>query len=196
MQNPISETEVVIPLRLANIYSFVIFLLALLLFGGAFSFVWTWDAFVVSWKSFLTNYWSLIIALFSGMFIHELLHATVWAMFCKDGFQSITFGINWSHLAPFVHCREWLPKRYYVAGVIMPGLILGIIPSLVALTVGHGWLLCFGIFFTAGAAADFLSIAKLIQVKKSVQVRDHQEHLGFWLRENNNLRFQVPEKRK
>jgi hypothetical protein len=180
-----SETEVVIPLRQANIYSFVIFLTALLLFGTVFCLFWTWDTFVVSWKSFLSNYWMLIITMLSGMTMHEALHAVTWAAYCKAGFRSITFGVNWKNLAPFVHCREWLPNRYYSRGVLFPGLVLGILPSLIAVAIGHGWLLCFGIFFTAGAAGDFLSIAQLIRFKKTDLIRDHEEHLGFWVQANS-----------
>lgn len=177
--NATNEIEVAIPLRQANISSFLLFVIASFAYGAPFSLFWGLDSFLASGRSFLTNYFWLLIALAVGIILHELLHAITWAAFCKRGMKSIRFGIQWRHLAPYVHCSEYLPKHAYASGVAMPGALLGILPPLISLITGNGWLLWFGIFFTAGAAGDALTLVKLRGVHRANVIKDHPEHLGF-----------------
>ena len=97
-------------------------------------------------------------------------------------FASVTFGIKWKQLSPYVHCREMLPLDPYRLGTFTPGLILGIVPGLVGLVTGNAWLLTFGLFLTAGAAGDFYSLMKLMNVDRRYGVVDHPEEAGFILR--------------
>jgi hypothetical protein len=177
-----SSIEVTIPLRRANTASFAFFAVAIVLFGGMFAWRFGWYAFLLSWQNFLTDYLILIGSIFGGMILHELLHAVTWAIFCRLGFRSISFGINWRALAPFVHCGEYLQLRHYTVGVLLPGLALGLFPAILSLITGSGWALCFGIFFTAGAAGDFLAWKELRRFKKTDQVLDHRENIGFVVR--------------
>ena len=173
------EVEVVISLRTANLYSFVFFIVSLVIFGTAFSFIWSIEGFINAWRSFLTDYILLIVSILGGMLLHEVIHALAWGAFADKGFRSITFGINWRHLAPYVHCNEYLRIPAYATGVALPGILLGMLPAIVSLFTGSGWLLCFGVFFLAGAAGDFLALLRLRSFPRTAFVMDHPEHLGF-----------------
>jgi hypothetical protein len=118
--------------------------------------------------------------------LHELIHALAWGAFADRRLRSITFGINWKNLAPYVHCNEYLRLPSFAAGVALPGLLLGFVPAIVSLFTGSGWLLCFGVFFLAGAAGDFLALMKLRAFPRSAFVLDHPEHLGFIVRPGGN----------
>jgi hypothetical protein len=176
------ETEIIIPLWKANIYSFVFFLAALAVFGIPFSFIWSAGHFIAAWRVFLTDYFVLIASIFGGMLLHEVLHAATWAVLGENGLRSISFGINWKNLSPYVHCGEPLRLPSYALGVFMPGLVLGFLPAIVSLFTGSGWLLCFGIFFTAGAAGDCLALIQLRSFPRSAFIIDHPDHLGFTVR--------------
>src|SRR5690606_33751740 len=106
---------------------------------------------------FFTNYVWLAVTLLGGMLLHEVIHAIFFAIFSRNGLRSVSFGINWQHLAPYVNCPEALTVRQYAIATLMPGIALGLIPSLYATVSGAGWFLVFGVFFTAGSAGDFLS---------------------------------------
>jgi hypothetical protein len=173
------EIEVIIPLRVANVSSFVLFCASLIIFGIPFSFIWSWQYLLFAWREFLSGYLLLFVSLLCGVILHEGLHALTWALFSRNGWRSVSFGINWKHLAPYVHCAEYLPRNNYLAGVITPGVALGILPLLIALISGSGWLFCFGAFFTAGAAGDFLCALRLFSFRRSDQILDHPENLGF-----------------
>lgn len=176
------EIEVAIPLRQANTSSFLLFIIAAIVYGAPFSLYWGISLFLTSGKSFLTNYLSLLITLVAGIVVHELLHALTWATFCAKGLKAIRFGIDWRHLAPYVHCSEYLRKYQYAYGVAMPGALLGIIPAVFSIITGNGWLMWFGIFFTAGAAGDALTLMRLRIAHRSDEIMDHPQHLGFIIR--------------
>lgn len=176
------EIEVVLPAGRANLYSFVVFGAAFIVFGIPFILLWGLSPLVNGVVEFLTNWVTLIFVLIAGMFLHEFLHAVVFALFCKRGFASVSFGIKWKHLSPYVHCNEALALGPYKLGTFMPGLVLGIIPGVVAIIVGNAWLLTFSLFFTAGAAGDFFSLVKLMKADPRYVVIDHPKEVGFILK--------------
>lgn len=177
-----NEVDVIIPSRLANRGAFILFAIAVVSYGLPFSMMWGLKMFLMAAKEFLTGYLYLTVSLVGGIVVHELLHAVTWAVFCKQGMRSVRFGIDWRNLSPYVHCSEYLWKRFYVAGVAMPLLILGIVPALIAMFTGNGWLIWFGVFFTAGAAGDVLALVKLRSASARDEILDHREHLGFTIR--------------
>jgi hypothetical protein len=184
MQEPSHRIiEVTVPSARANVYSFFVFLLAVLLYGSGFVLLWNLASLIQAWKSFLTNYAVLLFSILLGACVHELIHALVWALSAPSGFRSVKFGFDFRNLAPYVHCKEYLELPAYRAGVIAPGLLLGVLPAMVGIIAGHGWLLCFGTFFTAGAAGDFYSLIKLRPFESSSEVLDHPDHLGFFVRQ-------------
>jgi Protein of unknown function (DUF3267). len=181
-QKELPEVEVVLPAGEANLYAFVVFAAALALFAVPFIALWGFAAVVNGLINFLTS-WSLLMVVPVGMAVHELLHAVVFAAFCKRGFASISFGMKWKYLSPWVHCKEALPLNAYRLGTLMPGLATGIVPAVVALITGNAWLLSFGLFFTAGAASDFHSLLKLVGTDDQYEVCDHPDEAGFILRQ-------------
>jgi hypothetical protein len=172
------STEITIRERAANYFSGVVFVIAVILYGIPFALAWNWEALTRSFHSFLTHYWVLFLAITFGMILHEALHGFTWAWFCKQGRHSIRYGIKWQALAPYAQCDEVLPIMGYRLGCMMPGIVLGVIPALLGIFTGSGWLLVFGIFFTAGAAGDFLILWKLRPYNRSHEVLDHPSKIG------------------
>ena len=58
--------------------------------------------------------------------VHEGIHALTWAMFGKDYWKSIRFGVIWKALTPY--CTGLRPGKrgQYILGAAMPTLVLGI----------------------------------------------------------------------
>ena len=65
--------------------------------------------------------------------------------------------------------------RVYRWAVAMPGLVLGLFPSLVGIATGNGWVLLFGLFFFFAAAGDALILWLLRGVGGNELVEDHPE---------------------
>ncbi len=116
-----------------------------------------------------------------GAVVHELLHGIFWVFFTRRRIKSVKFGISKSDFSPFVHCTEPMPVWVYRTGTFLPGLILGIIPAVLAIFTGRFWLLIFGSFFTWAASGDFIVLYLIRNLKNNVIVRDHPKKIGCYV---------------
>lgn len=112
---------------------------------GLFLLIWDYVTFKIGKEVFSDN---SLIYLLGGVVIHELLHGLTWGYFASNGLKSIKFGVKWKYLTPYCHCKEPLKVKHYKIGGAMPLLVLGIIPSIIGLIIGHGGVLSFGIIFS------------------------------------------------
>ena len=119
-----------------------------------------------------------LVSLFVGTILHELIHAICWSWMDDIPWSKIHFGFKWSTLTPYVHCPIPVEVNNYRWGVAMPGLVMGVLPYLIALVFQNGWLLGFGFFFTLAAGGDILILVLLRDVENGLLVRDHPELVG------------------
>ncbi|WP_256003431.1 DUF3267 domain-containing protein [Pedobacter deserti] len=120
----------------------------------------------------------LVGIMLAGIVVHELIHGLAWALFASSGFRTIRFGILWKSLTPYCHCTEPLRLRHYQIGAAAPGIILGIIPTLIAILTGSISWLAFGLFFTLAAGGDLLIILMLRNESKQSFIQDHPNKIG------------------
>jgi hypothetical protein len=173
----------------ANLYALTFVVPILLIYIPAYILAWPDQFSLLQLKNTLYLYktWIFIgpvilIAVFIlGAIIHELLHGLTWALFCKEGVKSIEYGIYWSLLTPYCHCREILSKSAYILGGIMPGLIMGFFPALWGLIIGNLLVFLFGLFFSMAASGDLLVLSMLLRHKKGDYVQDHPEKIGCYV---------------
>lgn len=177
----------------ANKVAFWVFLGAFVLFGGLFFLVWGWDYIVQqftaryggdapSWR-FLVDWVIIMGIMVAGIVVHELIHGITWAYYAKRGFHAISYGVIWKMLTPYTHCDEPMHIRPYVVACLMPLIILGIIPSVIAIIIGWIPLLAFGIFFIAGAMGDVLIVWMLRKENPQYLVLDHPSEAGYFIYE-------------
>ncbi len=141
-----------------------------------FILIWDYDTFKTGKELFNDNF---LLILISGIIIHELLHGVTWGYFASNGMKSIKFGIKWKFLTPYCHCKEPLKVKHYKIGGMMPLILMGIIPTIIGLILGHGGILFYGIFFTWGAGGDIIAIYMLKNLDNNILVSDHPEKMGF-----------------
>jgi len=120
----------------------------------------------------------VVTVLVAGVIIHELIHGITWSLYARSGFKSIRFGVLWKSMTPYCHCKEPLSVMNYQIGAAAPGIVLGIIPMLIALFSGSLVLLAVGLFFTMAAGGDLLIILMLAKQPKDDLVQDHPSKIG------------------
>lgn len=69
----------------------------------------------------------------------------------------------------------------YRLGGIMPLLVLGILPSLIGIGIGNGWIMFFGFLFTVAAGGDLLVLWLIRDVRPGQLVEDHPTQVGCYL---------------
>lgn len=181
MRNEISndgkETDLSIPLWKANIYSFPIFILSLIVTVFPYSFLWGTER-VYSEFSSTSNFLLLILIFVIGIVLHELIHALSWVAFAKIPFSKIKFGFNVRSLSPYAHCGEAVTAKVYRIALLTPAIILGFIPIFISFVSGSVWFFVTGLLFTITACGDFLIFWLIRKVKNDQLVADHPERAG------------------
>ena len=128
----------------------------------------------------------LILVVFLGLVLHELIHGLSWVYFSKKTFDTIKFGFQWKTLTPYAHSTEPLEVSAYRVGVMMPGLLMGVFPYLLGIITGNVWIIFFGLFFTLSASGDALVLWSIRKVKSGQLVEDHPTRCGCYVIEPKN----------
>ncbi len=160
----------------ANLFAIILMLPITALYSIPYGFLWGVENLLESIDWFLI--W-LIPVFLIGAVVHELFHGLTWAVFAKNGWKSIKFGIKWNLLTPYCHCKEPLKKTEYFLGAIMPLILMGILPGIYAIITGNAFVLLFAIFFSWAAGGDILGVWMLRKVKRNERVADDPNELGF-----------------
>ena len=113
-----------------------------------------------------------IIFVFAGFIIHELIHGFFAAIFNKNGFKSIRFGIMLSKGIAYCVNAEILKTNKYIIGLLMPLIILGIIPSVLSIFTGYLYLFIFGLLFIIAASGDILLFLRIFKERYESWVED------------------------
>lgn len=173
--------KVAINIVSANVFSIVLLIVSGVVFIVPFYLIWG-EADLGSGRSMFgfTGLWWLI-AFFAGIVVHELLHGITWACYAKGGWKSISFGVMWKLLTPYCHCNEPMGVKAYLAGALMPLIVLGIIPAVVSLVIGSIPLLAWGILFIAAASGDIWMSWLLTKEDPESTILDHPTEAGFYV---------------
>ena len=173
----------------ANLYAIVAIIPLLILYGVPFVLLWRHTFSKMALKSFTDNYnvgiWgnaiSILLVMTIGIIAHELIHGIIWGRYTENGFKSITFGVLWKMLTPYCHCSEPLKVKHYIAGAIMPTIILGFLPFVYSLFTGNVLWLLFGIFFTMAAVGDLMIVNLVRKENMDSLVLDHPSEVGCYV---------------
>lgn len=183
--------KLTIDLGKVNKSSLYLGLVLIVFIGIPYYFIWPEQFTLVNSKNalkHLSHKFSFFLGLVPlvflalGVALHELIHGLTWSLFAKNGLKSIKYGIMKEYMTPYCHCTEPLKVKHYIIGGIMPAIILGIIPSLLAIYFGNFYLLIFGMFFTNAAIGDFLIIKLLLNENMDSEVQDHPSEAGCFIK--------------
>lgn len=113
--------------------------------------------------------------------VHEGIHALTWAMFGKDYWKSIRFGVIWKALTPYCTCLRPAKRGQYILGAAMPTLVLGIGLTAAAARMGIFRVFILALAMIFGGGGDFAIILKMLlhrQRGKEAVYYDHPYECG------------------
>lgn len=170
-----------ISIEYANFFALLIMIISAVLSIGI----------IISWKINWTKEYlianilnvKLMVAstlLIASIIIHECIHAVTFKLFLKGEKECVKISIDKNSLTPYCHCKEKLRLWQYAIAIIAPGIILGLIPYILAIYYKDIIWLCFSWINFSAAGGDILIILKIIKYGKfNVWVMDHPEKVGF-----------------
>lgn len=177
----------------ANLYGMILVLPLLLMFVLPYALLWGTMSMLSGLLDFIGNLPILILILVTGTLAHELLHGITWKIAGRLPKGTVEYNIKWALLTPYAHLKVPVPLNTYRIGGIMPGLVLGILPGIIALTTGTAWLLWFGIIFSWAAVGDYIILWLLRDLPPASLILDHPEKVGctILVPENSNERTET-----
>ncbi len=139
--------------------------------------------YIAVWKEFnsyngISETFYLLAAFLICIPIHEAIHGFTWNLFCKNKWKSIQFGVFWKSLTPYCYCVEPLRFGSYMAGCLMPFVVLGIGLSALAIVSHNNILLIIGVLNILSAGGDTTISCMLFKYRKCV-ILDHPTECGF-----------------
>ncbi|MGD0337247.1 MAG: DUF3267 domain-containing protein [Bacteroidota bacterium] len=171
------EKDISISFTKATILGILIPLPLAMFFLALYHHFWGYTEIIAFMKNTAFLFLLLLYVVLGSAF-HELVHGLSWSFFAGKPLQTIHFGMHWKSLSPFAHCTESMNARSYRIGCVMPYLLEGLIPSIVSVITGSGWLLFFGLIFTMGAGGDLLILCIIRKLESKTLVRDHPTRVG------------------
>ena len=118
----------------------------------------------------------LILAFLLGIVVHELIHGLTWMWVTHSSFKHLRFGFMTG--AAYCHIDVPMRKRAYVAGALMPLILLGLLPYLVSFFIGSLWLMLFGTLLSSAAMGDVMIVWVIRHESPDTLVYDHPSEAG------------------
>ncbi|MDR2536706.1 MAG: DUF3267 domain-containing protein [Treponema sp.] len=184
------KEEVIVNIVWVNIFGIIILAIAIAVFGIPFFMIWHEQYSIsigintaMSLQERIKNLAIAFSILIPGITAHELIHGIVYAIFAKNKWKSVKFGIMPAKklFTPYCCCKERLKINHYRIAAIMPLIILGIIPATISIVLGNYFLLLWGIIFTVGGCGDILIFIKTLKEKKGSWILDHPTEAGYYV---------------
>lgn len=124
----------------------------------------------------------VLVGLFLLSIVHELIHGVSRAAFAKNGWKTISFGFIKKYFTPYCTCNEPLTKFGYIVGAMMPAIVLGFIPAIVAIAIGDTRIFYMAMLMILAGGGDMFTTYLLINFrtkgKKSTYI-DHPYLVGL-----------------
>ena len=95
--------------------------------------------------------------------LHEGVHGLTWALCNPRHFKAIEFGFMREYLTPYCTSGEPMSRAAYLAGSLMPLIVLGIAPAVAGIVLANGVAFVLGLLMVLGASGDVLVAARLVR---------------------------------
>jgi hypothetical protein len=112
----------------------------------------------------------LAAALVLSVALHELLHLAGYVWLGGAPIDAVHFELR--GVAIVARCDVPLPARSYRAAVALPGLVLGLVPTLVGLGSGIAWVTLYGAVMLGASAGDVAVLWTLRKYRADEEVVD------------------------
>lgn len=165
-----------------TILSFLVMIPLVILPLALFVFIWGWEWLDFGVDALFAHPITLVAVLISGVIAHELLHGLTWGWLSGDA-TCVQYSIQWKTLTADVRVIRPISSQAYVIGLILPAVVTGFLPLTMALAIGSGSLVMFGIIFTWYATKDMMIVWRLRDVDISVLIEDHPTRTGVYVYE-------------
>jgi len=170
------RTELTISIIKANVYVLLAAIPVFVIGGGLFYLCNRPLHLTIGGMHSMLSLVLFLVVYFVLIVVHELVHGMTWAIFAEHHWKDIEFGVMWQLLTPYCTCTVPLKKSQYFLGALMPLILVGLVPTAIAIAAGSIFWLFAGMVMILGAGGDVMIILKLLRYKtdaEEVLIYDH-----------------------
>jgi pimeloyl-ACP methyl ester carboxylesterase len=120
----------------------------------------------------------LLAVLAAGLFVHEAVHLLGYRLFGGVPLRALSLHFGGVPLAPQVRCPVTIPAGAYRRMLLLPALVLGILPAVVAIAGGWWFLLIWSMWLLVAAGGDVACLWAMRGAPAGAPVRAHPTRLG------------------
>jgi hypothetical protein len=113
-----------------------------------------------------------------SIYLHEVLHGLGFVLVGRMRPRDVKIAFNRKTLSPYIHCPIPMSASAYKISLVLPGLLLGIVPALIGIGLGIGWLTLYGMLMAVAALGDAQIAWLMRRLPGSARVVDHPEEVG------------------
>lgn len=165
----------------ANRYAFFAVLPFIIPFCLLYIYIWGKGNFYIFYDISLTAILISVIVVVLGFVVHEIIHGLTWQFFARKKSSLVKYGIDSKTLSPYAHCQEPMRINPYRLGVIMPGILLGFLPTIAGIITGNSPVFVFGLLFIVAAGGDILILWLLRNINAECLAEDHPTRVGCYI---------------
>ncbi|WBW97672.1 DUF3267 domain-containing protein [Oceanirhabdus sp. W0125-5] len=147
--------------------------------GTLYSMIWDkpfWETF---FYYFDNNKLLCLLTFIAFTIVHELLHGLGFIVFAHVPWSEVKFGINYKYFTPYTDCDSILNVIQFRIVSVLPVLILGIIPTIIGMTIGSIYLVGWGLVMICCGLGDFAIIWMTRALNPKILVKSHPTKIGF-----------------
>jgi hypothetical protein len=164
----------------ANVFMLLITVPLIAVLIALYLAVWNAGDLVAGLVRFLR--WRVVVpTLVIGIPLHEAIHGLAWVGLGRRPLSDVRFGFQWKTITPYAHLQVPVDATAYRWGAAMPAIVLGLLPYLVGLVLGEGWLAWLGLLFIFTAGGDLLVLWLLRGVDGEALTEDHPSRAGCYV---------------
>lgn len=156
----------------------VVIFLAMLLMIVPFQLRWGFFAPPAAGRWSVSGFLGLIALLMVGLLLHEAVHLAGYRIFGRVGPGVAGFQFGRAALAPQIRCAVPIRAADYRRILLLPALVLGILPGLVAFFTGSWPLLIWSVWMLVAAGGDFIGLWAIRGLPADTPVAAHPKRVG------------------
>jgi hypothetical protein len=120
----------------------------------------------------------VVPVLVASFYLHELLHGLGFVLVGRVPRSEVKIGFSRKALSPYAHCPVAMTASAYKVALVLPGFLLGVVPALIGIGLGVGWLTMYGMMMAVAALGDAQIAWLMRRLPGSTRVIDHPEEAG------------------
>jgi hypothetical protein len=117
----------------------------------------------------------------ASIVLHELLHGAGFLLFGRVPRGAVRLGVHRRTLTPYATCHAPVTVSAYRGAALLPAAVLGVVPGVLGLASGIGWLAAWAALMLAVAGGDLAAVWAVRRLPADTLVLDHPTRVGCTL---------------